>query len=189
VLAALLPAAAVPAPRPSATPTSGGVPERRAEFEQPERRKVAHILVRVPAVGGSAAEEGARAKAEAALAQIKGGADFAGVAREISQDDATASRGGELGLVARGELMPPFEQVAFELKRGEVGGPVRTGYGYRDQGPRVCPPPRRSCGRWPRRSGPASQPRAAAPAPPEGGGGARATPGRSDFATGPGGEG
>ncbi|MBI4013353.1 MAG: peptidyl-prolyl cis-trans isomerase [Candidatus Rokubacteria bacterium] len=130
VLAALLPAAAVPAPTVGDADVEAAYQERRAEFEQPERRKVAHILVRVPTVGGSAAEEGAKAKAEAALAQIKGGADFARVAREVSQDDATASRGGELGLVARGELMPPFEQVAFELKRGEVGGPVRTGYGY-----------------------------------------------------------
>jgi peptidyl-prolyl cis-trans isomerase D len=91
---------------------------------------VAHILVRVPTVGGSAAEEGTKQKAEAALARVKGGADFAQVARDVSQDEATASRGGELGVVARGELMAPFEQVVFELKRGEVGGPVRTGYGY-----------------------------------------------------------
>lgn len=130
VLAALLPTASVPAPAVPDADVEAAYQERRGEFEQPERRKVAHILVRVPTVGGSAAEEGAKAKAEAALARIKGGADFAQVAREVSQDEATASRGGELGVVARGELMAPFEQVAFELKRGEAGGPVRTGYGY-----------------------------------------------------------
>ena len=130
VLAALLPGASVPAPAPSDAEVEAAYQERRAEFEQPERRKVAHILVRVPTVGGSAAEEGTKQKAEAALARVKGGADFAQVARDVSQDEATASRGGELGVVARGELMAPFEQVVFELKRGEVGGPVRTGYGY-----------------------------------------------------------
>jgi peptidyl-prolyl cis-trans isomerase D len=104
--------------------------ERLREFEQPERRRVAHVLVRVPSVGGSAAEEGAKAKAEAALARIKGGADFAQVAREVSEDQATALRGGELGVVARGEMLAPFEELAFGLKRGEIGGPVRTAYGY-----------------------------------------------------------
>lgn len=130
VLGATLPTASVPAPAVTDADVEAAYQERQKDFEQPERRKVAHLLFRVPSVGGGAAEEGAKAKAEAALARIKAGADFAEVAREVSQDESTASKGGELGLVARGELMPPFEEVAFSLKRGEVGGPVRTAYGY-----------------------------------------------------------
>ena len=71
-----------------------------------------------------------RTKAEAAFQRVKTGADFAQVAREVSEDTATAPKGGELGVISRGEMVPPFEQVAFELKAGEIGGPVRSVFGY-----------------------------------------------------------
>lgn len=129
-LVAVLPADRVPVPPVSDQDVEAAYETRRGEFEQPERVRVAHILVRVPAVGGSAAEDQARAKAEAALGRIRAGADFAQVAREVSEDPATASRGGEVGLVARGELVQPFEEAAFRLAPGEVAGPVRTPFGY-----------------------------------------------------------
>ncbi len=127
---ALLPTASVPPPAVSDADVEAAYQERLREFEQPERRRVAHILFRVPTTGGSAAEEGARAKAEAALERVKGGADFGQVAREVSEDKASAARGGELGAVARGEMIAPFEKLAFSLKPGEIGGPVRTAFGY-----------------------------------------------------------
>jgi peptidyl-prolyl cis-trans isomerase D len=130
VLLGLLPTASVPPPAVSDADVEAAYNERRQQFEQPERRRVAHILVHVPAVGGSEAEDRARVKAEAALQRIKGGADFVQVAREVSEDTATAGRGGELGVVSRGEVVAPFEQLAFSLKAGEVGGPVRTAFGY-----------------------------------------------------------
>lgn len=130
ILAAILPAASVPAPTVTDADVEAAYKERRREFEQPTRVRLAHILVRVPSVGGSEAEDKAREKAEAALRRVREGADFAQVAREVSEDPATALRGGELGLVAPGEQVPQFEQVAFGLKRGEVAGPVRTPYGY-----------------------------------------------------------
>src|SRR5262249_52494707 len=79
---------------------------------------------------GGGGAEGAKARAEAALQRVKGGQDFAQVAREASEDTTTAPRGGELGFLSRGEMMAPFEDLAFGLKSGEVGGPVRTAYGY-----------------------------------------------------------
>src|SRR5262249_17692434 len=112
VLVATLANASVPPPAVTEAEVETAYQERLREFEQPERRKVAHILVRVPSVGGSAAEEGAKAKAEAALEKVKGGADFARIAHEVSEDTATAPQGGELGTVARGEMVPPFEQLA-----------------------------------------------------------------------------
>jgi peptidyl-prolyl cis-trans isomerase D len=129
-LLAVVPTASVPVPTVSDADVEAAYRERLAEFEQPTRRRVAHLLVRVPPVGGSEAEDGARAKAEAALQRIKGGADFGQVAREVSEDAATASRGGELGLVAPGEVVPAFEKAAFALGAGEVSGPVRTPFGY-----------------------------------------------------------
>jgi peptidyl-prolyl cis-trans isomerase D len=130
VLVALLPAASVPAPAVSDADVEAAYRERRSQFEQPARAKVAHILVRVPTVGGSAAEDQARAKAEAALARIRGGADFAAVAREVSEDRGTAPRGGDLGLIAPGELVPELDRLIEGLKPGEVGGPVRSPYGF-----------------------------------------------------------
>lgn len=130
VLMATIPTASVPAPTITDADLEAAYEERRREFEQPARVRVAHILVRVPTVGGSEAEDRARARAEAALQRIRGGADFAQVAREVSEDPATAAKGGELGLMARGEMVAPFEQAAFALKVGELGGPVRTPFGY-----------------------------------------------------------
>lgn len=130
VLVATLPAASVAPPVVSDAEVEAAYRERLAEFEQPTRVRVAHILTRVPAVGGSAAEDGARTKAEAALQRIREGADFAQVAREVSEDPGTAARGGEVGSVAPGELTPEFEKAAFGLRAGQVAGPVRTSFGY-----------------------------------------------------------
>jgi peptidyl-prolyl cis-trans isomerase D len=127
---ALLPTGSVPPPTVTDADVEAAYTERQSQFEQPERRKVSHILTRVAAVGGSEAEDQAKAKAEAALARIKGGADFAQVAREVSEDATTGAKGGELGQVKKGEMVAPFEQLAFSLKVGEVGGPVRTAFGY-----------------------------------------------------------
>jgi peptidyl-prolyl cis-trans isomerase D len=104
--------------------------EHAAEFEEPKRLRVAHVLVRVPPVGGSEAEHAARAKVEDVIKRARAGEDFAKLAREISEDKASAAQGGELGLVGPGELVAPFEQAAFALKKGEISAPVRTPFGY-----------------------------------------------------------
>jgi peptidyl-prolyl cis-trans isomerase D len=104
--------------------------EHAAEFEEPKRLRVAHVLVRVPPVGGSDAENAAKAKVEDVIRRANGGEDFAKLAREISEDKASAVQGGDLGFVGPGELVAPFEQAAFALKKGEISAPVRTPFGY-----------------------------------------------------------
>jgi parvulin-like peptidyl-prolyl isomerase/nicotinamidase-related amidase len=64
------------------------------------------------------------------IKRAKGGEDFAKLAREISEDKASAVQGGDLGFVGPGELVAPFEQAAFALKKGEISAPVRTPFGY-----------------------------------------------------------
>jgi peptidyl-prolyl cis-trans isomerase D len=130
VLAAILPAASVPAPAVTDADVEAAYKARRDQFEQPPRTRVSHILIKVPAVGGSAAEDQARARAESVLARIRGGADFAQVAKETSEDPATANRGGDLGLIAAGELVPEVDKVIQGLKPGELGGPVRSPFGF-----------------------------------------------------------
>lgn len=59
--------------------------------------------------------------AEAVLRELKGGADFATLARARSKDPMTARAGGEVGWVVKGKANPAVEAVAFSLKVGEVG--------------------------------------------------------------------
>src|SRR4029450_11138382 len=78
-----------------------------------------------------AAEYRTRAKAEDMIRRAKSGEDFAKLARENSEDTATAAQGGDLGFVGPGEMVPQFEQAVFALKKGEISAaPVRTPFGY-----------------------------------------------------------
>ncbi len=105
--------------------------EHSSEFESPRQVRAAHVLVRVPETGGSEGEDKARAKIADAIRRAKAGADFGKLAQEISEDPGTAPRGGDLGLVAKGEMVPQFEQALFALKKGEVSPePVRTPFGF-----------------------------------------------------------
>lgn len=61
--------------------------------------------------------------------QVKG-ADFAVLARENSQDTATAASGGDLGYFKKGTMVTEFENAAFALKEGQISKPVKTVYGY-----------------------------------------------------------
>jgi peptidyl-prolyl cis-trans isomerase D len=105
--------------------------EHRTEFERPQRLKASHILVRVPPTGGSDAENKSKAKVEEAIRRAKAGEDFGKLAKELSEDTATASQAGDLGFVGKGEMVPQFEEAVFALKKGEVSPqPVRTPFGY-----------------------------------------------------------
>ena len=105
--------------------------EHAAEFETPPTVRVAHVLARVGETGGSEAEDKAKAKALDAIRRVKAGEDFAKVAKELSEDTATAPNGGDLGFIKKGEVVPEFEQAAFALKKGEVTPePVRSGFGF-----------------------------------------------------------
>jgi peptidyl-prolyl cis-trans isomerase D len=130
VLAAILPTASVPPPAITDADIEAAYKARRSQFDQPARTKVSHILVKVPPVGGSAAEDQAKARAESALSRIRGGADFGQVAKEMSEDPSTAGRGGDLGLIAAGELVPEVDKLIQSLKPGELGGPTRSPFGY-----------------------------------------------------------
>lgn len=105
--------------------------EHAATFEVPRQVRAAHILVRVPEVGGSQAEDKAREAVAGAIRRVRAGEDFGKVARELSQDQATAQQGGDLGFVSRGEMVKPFEDAVFALGKGAVSPePVRTPFGF-----------------------------------------------------------
>ena len=98
-------------------------------FRFPERAKVRHILLMTQ--GKSDAEKkAALAKAQDLLKQIKGGADFAELAKKNSQDPGSAQNGGDLGFIVRGQTVPEFEKFAFSAKPKETSDIVTTEYGY-----------------------------------------------------------
>jgi peptidyl-prolyl cis-trans isomerase SurA len=66
----------------------------------------------------------------AVLDSLKSGMDFADLARRNSEDWGSADRGGDLGVFQRRRLPREFEEVAFNLKEGEISGVVRTQYGF-----------------------------------------------------------
>ena len=100
------------------------------DFEVPREAQIAHILVRIPETGGSAAEDRTKAKAADLIRRAKAGEDFGKLARENSEDPGSAAQGGDLGWIRAGQVFPEFEQAAFALKKGEISAPVRTPFGY-----------------------------------------------------------
>jgi parvulin-like peptidyl-prolyl isomerase len=98
-------------------------------YSAPEIVHASHILVE-PADGSSAADARARARADSLLARLKAGADFARLARENSDDEATRDDGGDLGEFGRGAMLPEFERAAFALQPGQMSGVVRSSAGY-----------------------------------------------------------
>jgi len=62
--------------------------------------------------------------------RVNNGESFATLAVLYSEDPGTAAKGGELGFVGRGDLVPEFSAAAFNLKEGEVSKIVKTDYGY-----------------------------------------------------------
>jgi peptidyl-prolyl cis-trans isomerase SurA len=103
--------------------TRTGANNTQAPITQLQAR---HILIR-PGEGGDGA---ARAKLETLRARVAGGADFAELAQENSQDEATADRGGALGWFAQDSYGVEFGAQVAALADGEVSAPFKTEAGW-----------------------------------------------------------
>lgn len=105
-------------------------------YDKPNDEQVCarHILARVDRTPDKAAiekaQEEARKEAEEVKARLEAGEDFATVAKEVSDDPTTAEKGGDLGWVFRGQMGEAFDQVAFSLEPGQIGGPIEMNDGY-----------------------------------------------------------
>ncbi len=100
------------------------------KFRSDDRARIRHILLSLPDNASANAVEAAQARAADIYQRIKGGQDFAQLARENSEG-AGQAEGGDIGWVKRGTLIPGIEEAAFDkLSVGEVSEPFRTSMGF-----------------------------------------------------------
>jgi peptidyl-prolyl cis-trans isomerase D len=97
-----------------------------ARYQTPEQVRASHILFKTE--GKSEAE--VRTRAEAALKQVKSGGDFAALAKQLSEDEVSKAKNGDLGLFGRGQMVPEFETAAFAMKPGETSDLVKSQFGF-----------------------------------------------------------
>jgi peptidyl-prolyl cis-trans isomerase C len=69
-------------------------------------------------------------EAKKAYARIKGGEDFAKVAKDLSKDPGSKDDGGDLGFFTKDRMVAPFAEAAFKLEPGQVSEPVKTQFGW-----------------------------------------------------------
>ncbi|MBC7976274.1 MAG: SurA N-terminal domain-containing protein, partial [Myxococcales bacterium] len=105
--------------------------ENEKRYTSAEERRASHILVKADKDAPKAEREKARAKAETLLAEVRKSPDaFAELARKNSDDEGSATKGGDLDFFGRGAMVKPFEDAAFGLKQGETSGIVESDFGY-----------------------------------------------------------
>ncbi len=127
--------------------------KNKSKFDYPDRVRAMHILIEADpnAIKQEIAdsdksgkmttqeiEAKVKTKLEEKLAQakevrekaVKNVADFSKLAKEYSQDPGSKDKGGDLGFFAKGQMVKPFEEVAFKIKPNTVSEVVTTPYGY-----------------------------------------------------------
>ncbi len=111
--------------------TSFGYLVVKLEQRQPrvESVRASHILIRISGTSPKDTLE-AYDKALAIMDSLKQGVSFAKLAEDNSADRASAVRGGDLGYFKRGQMVKPFDEAVFNMKLGQVVGPVRSRFGY-----------------------------------------------------------
>ncbi len=119
----------------------GGVPQpsqqeiqqyytaHQSEYATPEQARSRHILIEVPAGADAKTDAAAKAKADDILKQLKGGANFADLAKQYSADPGSKDKGGELGFARQGTMVPEFDKAIFSQKIGDIAI-VKSQFGY-----------------------------------------------------------
>ncbi|MGZ8780342.1 MAG: peptidyl-prolyl cis-trans isomerase [Thermoanaerobaculia bacterium] len=105
--------------------------QNKENYLRPASAHVLHILVKSEPGATPQADAAAKAKAEGIVTQLRGGADFAGLARASSEDPSSSGNGGDMGWVDMGKTVEPFERAIFSIPLNTVSDPIRTQeYGY-----------------------------------------------------------
>jgi len=98
------------------------------KFVRPKQIKVRHILLKADPKDAEGLAK-ARQNAESIREEASKGKDFSQLAKQYSEDPGTRNRGGELGFISKGQVVPEFEEAAFGLKAGEISPVIQTAYG------------------------------------------------------------
>jgi peptidyl-prolyl cis-trans isomerase D len=109
-----------------------------AEYEKQKHRYTAlekqvrarHILIKVDASADDAAKQAARKQIDGLLTRARAGEDFAQLARQFSQDEGSAKKGGDLGFNPKGRMVKPFDDAQFALAPGKISDVVESTFGY-----------------------------------------------------------
>jgi foldase protein PrsA len=99
-------------------------------FFVPERLHVGHLFLAAPPETALEIVELKQTAIEALLVRLVAGEDFAPLAAENSEDEATKPRGGDLGYFSASRMPPDFVEAAFKLHPGEISKPIRTRLGF-----------------------------------------------------------
>ena len=117
------------APQPSQQEIQQYFAAHQSEYQIPEQSRARHILIKVAAGADAKTDAAAKAKAEDLLKQIQGGANFAELAKQNSDDPGSKEKGGELGFARHGAMVPEFDNAIFTQKIGDTKI-VKSQYGY-----------------------------------------------------------
>ncbi|MBL4763107.1 MAG: SurA N-terminal domain-containing protein, partial [Gammaproteobacteria bacterium] len=104
--------------------------ERRDQYGAPEEREARHLLVKLSAAASDEEQAAAKQKIDGFYNKAVAGEDFSALAKQSSEDMGSAKKGGALGVVSRGIMVKPFEDVLFALALDEVSRPVKTQFGW-----------------------------------------------------------
>jgi peptidyl-prolyl cis-trans isomerase D len=104
---------------------------KESDFKRPESAHILHILLKLDPSVTPAQDEAARIKAESLIKQLRGGADFAALARANSQDPSSSGNGGDMGYIDKGATVDVFDQAAFTMPLNTISDPIRSKeFGY-----------------------------------------------------------
>jgi parvulin-like peptidyl-prolyl isomerase len=109
-----------------------GEEELRRIFEQEQPNaevRARHILFRMPPDASPQVRDSISGRARQVAEQARGGADFAQLAQQHTEEPGGAERGGDLGYFGPNQMVQPFEEAAFRLQPGQVSDPVETPFG------------------------------------------------------------
>ena len=90
----------------------------------------AHILIRVATDAGQSAQDKAKARIDSVYSALKGGADFAELARKVSDDKGTAAKGGQLPWIGPNQTFKEFEDAAYALQTNQMSQPFLSPVGW-----------------------------------------------------------
>lgn len=97
---------------------------------QSQKGKVAHILIRIPRQATLQQRQVAQTKIHEVYSKLKSGEDFSALAKQYSDDQISAKKGGDLGWIKPGAVSDDFSSKAFSLAKGDFSEPFKTDFGY-----------------------------------------------------------